>query len=132
MFSEESKELESRCVYDRFSQGQSKNLYGIDCIEGKHLLIQTSKTGDAVSTSRAINKEKGASGLRLEGQLDFINKFYKPNYTILKDKGDDKKISFLRDLLPKDEKFLGALNKEYRIIFKIMGNYLFYSKPLKI
>ena len=128
---EEKNIIKNRCIQDRFVQGSDDNLYGIDCIEGKHLLIQTSKKGDAVSTSHAVNKEKGTSGLRLEKKLDFINKFYKSNYTILKDKGDDKKISFLRDLLPEDERFFGSLNKKYRIIFETKGNYLVLFKASK-
>ena len=125
--------IKNRCIQDRFADGSDDTLYGIDCIEGKHLLIQTSKEGDMVSTSHAINKEKGTSGLRLEEKLSFINKFYSPKYSILKNKGDDKKIPFLLDFLPEDEqlRFFGSLNKKYRIIFEIWGNYLVLFKASK-
>ena len=125
--------IQNRCVQDSFVDGSDDTLYGIDCIEGKHLLIQTSKEGDMVSTSHAVNKEKGTSGLRLEGKLSFINKFYSPKYSILKNKGDDQKIPFLLDFLPEDEqlRFFGSLNKKYHYIFEIWGNYLILFKASK-
>ena len=123
----ELPDTQNRCIQDRFVQGADNNLYGIQCIEGKHLLLQTKKTGDRVSTSKAVGADN-TDGLRLEGTLNFINEIYNPEYTILKNKEDDKQIPFLRDFLPENERFFGSLNTKYRIIFEIRGNYLVLFK----
>ena len=126
-----SKDIENiinnRCIQDQFAQGQSDNLYGIECIKGKHLSIQTDKEGEAVTTSHSTNKE----GLRLEEDLSFINKVYNPKYKILNKKGDDKTIPFLKDFLPLNERFLGSLDAKYDIIFETRGDYLILFKASK-
>ena len=120
--------VKNHCVGDRFAQGQDDDLYGLECLEGKQLLIKTSKDGDLVSNSTVSDSAKG---LRLEGNLTFINKFYTASYTILKNQADDKDIPFLLNFFPKNEKFQGALNTEYRIIFKTDGNYLILYQASK-
>ena len=122
---------QGRCIQHRFVQGQDNNLYGIECVEGKHLLIHTKKTGDRVSTSKAVGDNDGdndTDGLRLEGTLSFINNIYNPEYTILKDQGNDKQLPFLRNFLPENERFFGSLDTKYRIIFEIKGTYLVLFK----
>lgn len=118
------KLIKNRCIpdTDTFAQGQDEELYGIDCIDGMHLLIETAKEGKRVATSHAVD------GPRLEEELSFINKVYQLEYEILKNKGRDKKIAWLRDFLPENERFLGAPNKKYRIIFELHGNYLVLFK----
>ncbi|MDE0092161.1 MAG: hypothetical protein OXN83_02610, partial [Oligoflexia bacterium] len=113
--------IKGHCIRDRFAQSQDDNLYGLECIEGKQIVIETSQTGSLVSTSAVSNSE---TGLRLEDNLGFKNKFYNATYTIQKRQGDAEKIPFLLNFLPEDEEFKGALNTKYHIIFKTMGNYL--------
>ena len=121
--------VKGNCIRDDFSQGSNDNVYGLECIEGKHLLIKTSKEGALVSTSAVSNME---TGLKLSDDVNFKNKFYIPNsYTILEGKADDKDVPFLLNFLPKDEEFRGALDTEYRIIFKSMGNRLVLFKAVE-
>ena len=121
--------VKNRCINHKFAQGQDENLYGLECLEGKHLVIKTSDKGDLVSTSAVSNND---TGLRLADDLKFKNKFYTSSYTIL-DQGDDKDnlYAFLSKFLPPDEKFHGALNTQYRIIFYTDGNYLTLYKASK-
>lgn len=126
----ELPDIQNRCIQDRFVQGTDNNLYGVKCIEGKHLLLKTEKTGERVSTSTAVGSDN-TDGLRLEGTLNFINEIYNPEYAILKNKGDDKQIPFLRDFFPENERFFGSLKTKYRIIFEIRGNYLVLFKASK-
>ena len=123
----ESEVVFNSCIPDQFTQKADDAFYGIECIEGKHILIKTKETGEPVSTSHAISDDN-TDGLRLEGTPHFINKFYSLKYTILRNKGDDKQNPFLRDLLPENEIFFGASGTEYRIIFEIKGNYLVLFK----
>ena len=134
-----TEEIANRCIrsHHQFAQGQSDGLYGIQCIDGKKLLITTDKEGILVSTTDA------GHGLRLEsrdsrGKIKeveaipgVINKFYKTGYSIQKNQGDDKEIPWLRNLLPKKEKFYGSRGQEYHIVFKILGNYLILFKSSK-
>ena len=122
-----------QCGTDKFVQRQSDSFYKRECIEGKHLLIQTDEMGLPVATSASIKKDKTdktkADALRLEGELDFINKVYDLNYTILENEEED---SFLKNLLPKNRPLRGSLDTAYNIIFKIEGNYLVLYKASKI
>ena len=108
---EDEKLIENRCITDRFAPGQDDNLYGKRCLEGKKLVIQTSKEGPVVDISNTINN------VRIEGKLDFITEVYSPQYTITKG-GDDDPITFLRDLLPEKHEFHGSLDTKYDIIFE--------------
>ena len=124
--------INNNCVTDRFAQGQDDNLYGRVCIEDKHLVIKTNQTGSAVATSASISPDKSkVDGLRLEKALSFINKVFDMKYEILKNKGDDKKIPFLRKFLTENERFLGSLSQKYNIIFETRGNYLVLFKASK-
>ena len=118
---------EDHCIGVDFAQGLDDNLYGIDCIEGKKLLIKTNKTGPLYSISHSVNRD-GNGGLRLEDSIDFIKKVYTPKYTVLKDQGDDKDYPFLRNFLSGNEEFKGSLNTKYHIVFQIEGNYLVLFK----
>ena len=127
---ETRKLVRNNCLRDIFAQGQDKNLFGIECIEGKKLIVRTAKKGKEISTSQTVSEE--ALGWDLDGKdLDFINKVYDLDYQVLKKKGDDKQIPFLLDFLPSDNEFNGALNTKYEIIFKTMGNYLVLFKASK-
>ena len=122
--------VKGHCIKDDFDQGSDDNIYGLECIEGKHLLIKTSKDGSSpVRISEVSDTE---TGLRITDDLEFKNKFYIPkSYTVLKGYADDKEVPFLLDFLPKDEKFKGSLGTKYRLIFKIMGNYLVLFKAVE-
>ena len=127
---ESRKLVRNNCIRDTFAQGQDKNLFGIECIEGKKLVVKTAKKGKEISTSQTVSEE--ALGWDLDGKdLDFINKVYDLDYKVLKKKGDDKQIPFLLDFLPLDNEFNGALDTKYEIIFKTMGNYLVLFKASK-
>ena len=131
-YTKKSKEwkqyIANNCVAEDFVQGQDDEAYGINCIESKQVVIETSKKGELVSTSTVLDDE---TGLNLAEDLDFQNKFYTPSYTILTGKGDDKEIPFLLKFLPKTEKFTGSLDTKYHIIFKTVGNYLILFKASK-
>ena len=127
----------NRCVKHEFRQGQAENLYGIECIDGKRIFIQTHKAGVLMPTTEAgknLRLEKKISDGKTK-EVDFIpniiNKFYKVRYTVQRDQGDDKEYPFLRDLLPENEEFYGSLSKSYHIVFKIKGNYLILLKASK-
>ncbi|MCZ0932806.1 MAG: hypothetical protein OXJ52_06620, partial [Oligoflexia bacterium] len=120
--------VKGRCIKDKFVQTEDDNVYGLECIEGKQLLIKTSEEGSLVSTSGVADSEKG---LTIK-DVDFKNKFYIPrSYTILKGQLSDKDVPFLSSFLPEDEEFKGSLGKKYRIIFKAMGNRLVLFKASK-
>ncbi len=121
------KVIQNRCINRQFRQGDAENLYGRECIEGKQILIQSSKTGKEVPTFTVTSSNKDL-GIELEGDLDFTNKFHKLSYTISKDKGSDKTIPWLRDLLPENIDFLGRPDTSYSIVFKIQGDYLVLFK----
>ncbi|MCZ0931847.1 MAG: zinc-dependent metalloprotease, partial [Oligoflexia bacterium] len=120
--------IKRNCVRHRFAQGQDDDLYGLKCIEGKQLVIETSENGEPVSTSEIT---ESAKGLKLEGNLNFKNKFYNTSFNIKKGQGNDKAFPFLLNFLPTDEEFTGDLNTKYHIIFKIWGNYLVLFKASK-
>ena len=121
------KFVQNRCIRDDFDQGADDDVYGLSCIEGKHLLIKTSNKGNLVPISEVSDNEKS---LKIDG-IDFKNKFYTPNsYTILKGQADDKLIPFLLNFLPKDEDFKGSLDTEYRLIFKTVGDHLVLFKAV--
>ena len=117
--------IKRNCIKDRFAEGHDLNVYGLECLEGKQLIIETSKKGELVSTSE-VSESK--AGLRLEGYLSFKNKFYNTSYDIKENKGDAKNIPFLLNFLPSNEDFTGDLNTEYHLIFKTLGNYLVLFK----
>ena len=117
--------IKRHCINDRFAQGQDDNLYGLECLEGKQLVIQTSHKGQLISTSGITDSE---TGLKLEGELNFKNKFYNTSYDIKENKGSAEDIPWLLKFLPADEEFTGNLNAKYRIIFKTLGNYLVLFK----
>ena len=117
--------INRKCIKDRFAQGQDDDLYGLECIENKQLIIETSNKGSLVSTSEVTESE---TGLKLEENLSFKNKFYNTHYDIKETKGDAKDIPFLLNFLPSDEEFTGDLNTSYHIIFKTWGNYLVLFK----
>ena len=120
---------ENNCIQHRFAQGKDKNLFGIECIEGKSLLVETLRKGLPVSTSAASDEDSDTVGWTTEEEgLDFINEVYDVDYKILKNKGDDKNIPFLLDFLPQDKDFYGALSTKYEIVFKTVGNYLVLFK----
>ena len=122
--------VKGNCIRDDFSQGSDDNVYGLECIDGKQVVIKTSKEGTLVSTSKVPDMK---TGLRIEGDVNFKNKFYiSESYTILENHGDDKHVPFLLDFLPKDEKFTGALDTEYHIIFKPIGNRLVLFKAVEV
>ena len=79
-----------RCIIHWFEQGDDDILYGIKCLEGKKLFIQTYKEGQPVVTTSAVSKESGQESLKLEGDVKFKNKFYEVGYKILKNQGDYK------------------------------------------
>ena len=120
--------VKRRCIKDKFVQGQDDNVYGLECIEGEQLLIQTSKEGSLASTSHVADSAKG---FKIK-DVDFKNKSYiTQSYTLLKGQASDKDIPFLSSFLPKDEEFRGSLGTKYRIIFKLMGNRLALFKASK-
>ena len=130
------KQILNRCIKHNFEQGQDTQLYGLECIEGKKLLIKTTE-GTLVPTTTANNKLKlevldpDGRTKDVESIPNLINKFYKVEYTIQKNQGDDKKIPWLRNLLPlheKDIEFYGYQNQNYHIVFKTLGNYLILYK----
>lgn len=133
------KVIKANCVVNRFRPGYEKDLYGRDCIENKHLFIQTSEDGKPVATSVSLSSDpnRGADGLRTEKNPGFITDFYDLEYAILKDEGRDKKFPFLReDFLIKqkqdaEEKFYGSKNTKYKVVFKTEGNYLILYKASK-
>ena len=121
--------IQKKCIKHTFAQGHDENLYGLECIEGKQLVIKTSKEGALVSTSAVSNNDKG---LRIEDGLKFKNKFYtSSSYDLLTNQGDNQIYDFLSKFLPLDEKFQGALDTQYHIIFKTDGNYLTLYKASK-
>ena len=124
------KVIQNRCINRQFRQGDAEHLYGRECIEGKQILIQSSKTGEEVPTFTVTSSNRDP-GIELEGGLDFTNKFHKLSYTISKDKGSDKTIPWLRDLLPENIDFLGRPDTSYSIVFKILGDYLVLFKAVK-
>ena len=111
----------SRCIKHKFADGTANNIYGRECFEGKHLLIKTSKEGDLVSTT---NVSESNTGLKLDKDLSFQNKFYNVSYKILKGQGDDKNYPLLLNYLNANEKFQGQKDTEYHIIFKTDRDYL--------
>ncbi len=121
-----------RCItnLDRFIQGQADDLYGKECFEGRSLVVKVSEDGTPVASSASINQDAGTDALRLEGELSFINKMYKAEYSVLEGKGSDKNITFLKDFLPLDQEFISTRSgtKKYNIIFKIEGSYLILYK----
>ncbi len=130
--SSEAKDFIARKCIKRnhhFADGQTDNLYGRECIEGKHLVIKTNNDGELITTTASINF------LNLEKGVDFINRFYNPSYEIVQ--GGDDWIPFLKDFLPAGDQlasarnFFGSRNTEYRIIFQTLGNYLILNKASK-
>ena len=117
-------------VLSELSEDQDKDVYGKDCFHGLHLKIKTAQKGDPISTSRAVIPNN-PFGIRLEEDLDFINRVYQLGYSLLKGEGSDNKeagASWLTALLPAGKKFLGSPDTPYRISFEIMGNYLVLLK----
>ena len=128
------KIINNNCLTGNFSQGQDDNLYGRKCLEGRHLLIQTGEkdSSPAIATSASVSLDKNqVDGLKLEGKLDFIGRVYNPTYRILTNKGSDKHIPFLKKFLPLNKEFLGSSDKQYKIVFKMEGNYLVLYKASK-
>ena len=135
----------NNCIVDQFTDGSEHNLYGRECLEDKHLVIQTSPEGKPVVVSASLVSEEGDSkydpdkvdGLRTEENPEFISKIYDLEYKILKNKGDDKTYPFLReDFLVKqeqsaEEKFYGSKGTKYRIVFKTVGDFLILHKASK-
>ena len=117
--------IKNHCIDDNFAQGQTENLYGLECIDGKKLIIETSTKGDIVSTTSVTNSE---TGLKIEENLSFVNKFYNTTYDIKETKGSGKEIPWLVKFLPSGEEFTGELDTKYHIIFKTIGNYLVLFK----
>ena len=117
--------IERKCIKDRFAEGHSLNVYGVDCLEGRQIIIETSNKGELVSTSEV---SESATGLKLEGHLSFKNKFYNTSYDIKENEGDAKEFSLLLNFLPSNEEFTGNLKTKYHIIFKTLGNYLVLFK----
>ena len=128
--SPDSKEyIANRCIQPGlFAQGQDHNLYGKECIEGRHILIQTSKEGTPITKSTLNTEDDKANIIRLEGRLSFMNEVYDLKYKIQKGEGHDYRIHFLRSFLPENEHFLGSKNTKYNIIFKTEGNFLILYK----
>ena len=133
------KEKENRCIKTEhnFSKQEKEGLYGLDCIEGKKLLIKTNLEGLFVSTTSAGEKLKleitNKDGIiqETEAVLNVINKFYKVSYELQPNKEDDREYPFLKTLLTPEETFYGSRDHEYRIVFKILGNYLILYKASK-
>ena len=117
----------NNCVSEDFAQGQDDNVYGLRCIDGKSLLIKTSKKGSLVNTSAISDSEN----IKIASDVDFINKYYSPSYTVLERKGDDKKIPFLLKFFQEGEDFTGNRDTEYRIVFKTVGDHLVLFKGSK-
>ena len=138
-FSElEKKVIGKNCLVDNFSDGYEQDLYGRDCIEGKHLVIQTSQEGKPVSVSASLSFDSTqADGLRTEGHPDFITKVYDLEYEILERQGDDRNFPFLKDdfLIKQkqemEEKFYGSKSTKYNIVFRTEGDFLILYKASK-
>ena len=138
-FSELEKQVIGKnCLVDNFSDGYEQDLYGRDCIEGKHLVIQTSQEGKPVSVSASLSFDSTqADGLRTEGHPDFITKVYDLEYEILERQGDDRNFPFLKDdfLIKQkqemEEKFYGSKSTKYNIVFRTEGDFLILYKASK-
>ena len=125
--------IQDNCVLDkdRFAQGEADNLYGKACLDGKYLEIKTAKTGilEPAFSSFSANKENGEQDIQEE--VDFLSTSYKVKYSISTDSGDAKDYALLLKFLKEDEKFIGGLEKSYRIIFRIFKDYLVLYKASK-
>ena len=118
----------TNCVNEDFVQGQDNNLYGLDCIEDKQIVIKTAKSGPPIGKYSSISD---INNLHIADDVDFMNKFYDLSYSIIEG-GDNTDFPFLsKDFLPVDEPFIGNKDTEYRIIFKTVGNYLVLFKASK-
>ena len=122
--SEGQRFIANNCVADDFAEGEKDNVYGLRCIEGKQILIKTSKQGTLVKTSVISD----SANLKIAQDVDFINKYYSLSYTVLEGKGDDKNLPFLLKFFQEGESFTGNKDTEYRIIFKTVGNLLVLFK----
>ena len=133
---EEKEHIRKRCItnLDRFIQGQADDLYGKECLAGQKLIVKVNADGPPVASSASIDHSAGTDALRLEGQLDFINKIYKANYSVSPGEESDTNIPFLKDFLPPNKRFIisnlypANESKKYTIIFQIEGNYLILYK----
>ena len=126
-----------RCVDDTLAPGEEKGLYGKNtCLQkNRYILIKTAKEGSQIATSNSKGNEetKAPDGLRAEGDV-FMNKAYDLHYEYLKGEGDHKNYPWLEaDFLPDSKDlqnpFLGTLDTEYKIVFRLgTDNYLWLYK----
>ena len=123
--------LADRCLKGDDKQNlavnQDVNVYGTACFSGLHLKIKTAEAGAPISTSKAVIPGN-PYGIRLEGDVSFINRVYELDYTLLEGAGSDQEVDWLASLLPVGRRFFGSPATEYRISFEIMGNYLVLLK----
>ena len=117
----------NNCVTDRFQQGQADHLYGIECIKDKYLVIKTTQDGELVSNTKA---SESSGSLTIEEGVDFVNEVYNVSYRVKRGEGDDDRFPFLLDFFTEGEEFLGSKDTEYRIVFKLEGDYLVLSKAV--
>ena len=122
-----SRSAKDRCISDVFAQGQDKNLYGKNCIQGKSLLVKTAKEGEEVTTFQI------AKQLKIKDEKGFFfNTFYNLDYNIQRGQGDDNSTPFLKDLLGDTTiKMAGSKNTTYHILFETHANYLILYKATK-
>ena len=132
--------FQTRCLSKKlvFREGFGENLYGLECIEGKSLQIKTQEEGELVveTTSAGENlklekEDKNGSAKEVEFIPNIINKYYKVEYEVLDTEENRKLPEWLKSLLSKDFDFYGLRGKEYRIVFKTVGNYLVLYKATK-
>ena len=116
--------IKNRCIRHNFIQGSDDHLYGRDCIEAKELTVRSSDKG----TAQAIMKTSGgADSVVIEPGVHFMNQIYDLDYSIL-ESNDTSTIPFLLDFIKEGEKFLALPGREYKIVFKVEGNYLVLYK----
>ena len=120
----------------KFAPKKEIGLYGKkDCFgRDRYLIVKTSKEGHQVATSQSKGSTEDGTvdGLRTEGEV-FMNKVYSLQYELQKGKGDDQYFTWLdEDFLPSSEDlkelFYGTPDTEYKIVFKLEGDYLVLYK----